>query len=108
MSKQHELTEGQLASLGTVLVLLEMIGHRIDVAIQRSTMGAVLEPAHDDLAQADTLIRNVQRSLASSLYQSRALMGCECSSKEIHEVPRKPIAPGLGRTGRRKTLASDN
>lgn len=108
MSKQHELTEGQLASLGTVLVLLEMIGHRIDVAIQRSSIGAVLEPAQDDLERAASRIRCVQRTLANSLYQSRAQMGSECSSKEIHEVPQKPIEPALGRAGCRKTPASDN
>lgn len=108
MSKQHETIEGQLASLGTTLVLLELVGHRIDAAIRRSTLDAILCPAQDDLDRARAAIRNVQSTLASSLYQSRAQMGSECSSKEIHEVPRKTIEPGLGRACHRKTLAPDD
>jgi len=108
MSKQHETIEGQLASLGTTLVLLELVGHRIDAAIRSSTLEAILSPAQDDLDRASVAIRSVQRTLADSLYQSRALLGSECSSKEIHEVPRKPIVHGLGRARCRKTLASDD
>lgn len=108
MSKQHELTEGQLAALGTSLVLLELVGHRIDVAIRCSTVNAILEPAQDDLDRAAETIRSVQRTLASTLLQSRALFRSESSSMEIHEVPQKPIAPGLGRACRRKSRAVNN
>ncbi len=105
MSKAHELTEGQLATLGTALVHLDLVDHRIDVAVKRSTAGSVLEPARDDLAQAAELIRKVQRQLASTIYPSAA--ACEtdkCSSVKTHKVHRNPIVSGLGRDGRRKSL----
>jgi hypothetical protein len=108
MSKANEMIDWQRASLGTTLVLLELVGHRIDVAMRSSTLEAILGPAQNDLDRASNAIRGVQSTLANGLYQSRAHFGSEFSINEIHEVPRKPLQPGLGRAGRRKTQARDD
>lgn len=104
MSKAHELAEGQLATLGNTLVLLDLIGHRIDVAIQRSTASNILTPAIADLDRAIDLIRCVQHQLSDGLHSSSATHEMSnCSSGKTHKVHQNPIAVGLGRDHCQKT-----
>lgn len=61
-STRIECAEGSLALLGNALVLIALVGERVDVARQ-SGQDALLSPAASDLAAVGRLIRRAQNEI---------------------------------------------
>lgn len=62
----REGIEGNLACLGNVLVLLRLVEERLVLAVRTSRQADLLQPAVDDLANMERLIRRVQSRLSGS------------------------------------------
>jgi hypothetical protein len=62
---QREKLEGDLASLGIVLVRLELIQTRNEMAARSSGLHKLLSPALDDIKESRAQIQRVQHHLSA-------------------------------------------
>lgn len=94
-AEQREILEGQLAQLGSALVILRLIADRIAAVQRMIRVGTILTPALDDIERVSVLLRAVQHSLIAS--SSLLLEGSEFSRNQNHKVHQNSVPAPRGR-----------
>lgn len=103
-AEQREVLEGDLAQLGSALVILRLIAERIAAVERMFRAGSILTPALEDIERIAGLLRSVQRSMSERVLQPHALLeSSEFSRDKNHEVHQNPVPAPHGRGGCQKS-----